>query len=672
MFLPVRASRPWGRRLLLPMLCLGPVHAWAEEPAPVALNKDSKEAEIVVSGSRPHPTRAGDPTVAAYIVRREDLETPGRGLADALRQAPGIQVTQLGGLGSPATARLRGATSAQTPVYFGSVRLNDEVGGVADLGLIPPAFVESVQVYRSHAPKTAAEFGMGGAIFITPRRAADGASLVRFDLGSFGTRSLSLARGLSSTRRATQMFVSLDGAKNDYTFRDTQGTLFVPGDDRTVALQNADSSGWGAWVQHKEEFHGGETELFFGHATREQGAPKLALVPTREARVNYDRTILQLTSRLYLKETKVELLSAMVISKSKVHDPLLELSPFSGQLETPGERFEEALTFEHELSKRWSIHERISASVERFRRYEDIGGELTAVMAAQRLSPRALVGVDFEAVPGLKFSAVGEFKCVSTSPLSACAEPLPAGRVGATWTQRAVEVFASVGRAVRVPTLSELFGFSPVVRGNPALIPEEGITGEVGARYAHARSEGAPLFWLDVSGFARSSENLVLFVRTAQGYLTPQNRSRSRTFGAELSVGVNPPGPASISGQISFIDSRDTSPERTTRNDFLPFISPWTASLVGNVRLLEAPRYPVEWSAGVRAFYQSSRFADPAGLGVIPEQSNLDLETTASLPNKALLLRGTLRNLLDTSRFDVVGFPLPGRSVFFSLETQFK
>lgn len=668
MFVRFRPQRlAWTRGLPLLSVLAGPTAAQEREAAKEA----DREQEVVVSGELASPTRTKEPSVAAYRLDRESLEAPGRPLGDALREVPGMQVTQLGGFGAPTTFRLRGASAAQTPVYFGAVKLNDEVGGVADLGLVPPEFVESVEVYRSNAPRTAAELGIGGAVYLVPRRSPPNAALVRGELGSFGTRALSVSTGYSTKERSSSVFVNVDGAENDYSFHDSRGTLYEPDDDRETTLENADSHGFGAWFQHRERIGAAELEFFLGHASREQGALKLALVPTREARVTYDRTQAQLTSTIRGDGAKLQLSSALVSSETSVRDPLLELSPFSTELETPGERFEQAALVEHELGRHFTFTERLSASVERFRRYELEGREQVERLSAQRFAARLAGGVDYRPFEALTVNALAELRCVSTTPLEACREALPGGRGGATLTLGPVESFASIARAVRVPTLSELHGFNPFVRGNPSLVPEEAWTGEIGTRAAFGARNKAPLVWVDLSGFLRHSDNLVVFVRTAQGYVTAQNRAESRTLGGELALGVNP-GPFAFTTQVSLLDPRDTSPERTTRNDVLPFLSAATASLSARVRVLETPESPLSWGLGARGFVQSSRFADAAGLAVIPAQGNVDLETDVGLQGEVLTLRATLRNLFDTPRYDLVGFPLPGRSFFVSLESKFR
>lgn len=117
------------------------------------------------------------------------------------------------------------------------------------------------------------------------------------------------------------------------------------------------------------------------------------------------------------------------------------------------------------------------------------------------------------------------------------------------------------------------------------------------------------------------------------------------------------------------LDARDCTPGRFIVNDVLPFQS----------RLVVVPRLSAETrSTGVpglarlrgevRWLYQSSRYADTAGLAVIPAQSALDAELLAATPGDHVTLRVRATNLLDTARYDVVGFPLPGRSAFASLE----
>jgi iron complex outermembrane receptor protein len=101
----------------------------------------------------------------------------------------------------------------------------------------------------------------------------------------------------------------------------------------------------------------------------------------------------------------------------------------------------------------------------------------------------------------------------------------------------------------------------------------------------------------------------------------------------------------------------------------LPFRS--RLVVASGVRATTGPtgvRFAEELALRARHVYQSSRYADLAGLAVIPEQHALDLDASASALEGRAVLRARVVNVFDTARYDVVGFPLPGRSFFASFE----
>jgi iron complex outermembrane receptor protein len=253
-----------------------------------------------------------------------------------------------------------------------------------------------------------------------------------------------------------------------------------------------------------------------------------------------------------------------------------------------------------------------------------------------------------------------------------CGDFAPEGRIGLAYTAGASgsaeggtrlvwEAFLEGGRYRRAPTLGEMFGLAPLVHGNPQLRPEIGTVADLGVRAHSRRAYGA------VVGFVRRADDLVQLVRSPQGFVTPQNVQSARVAGLELQLGASLLSWLSFDGTATLLDARDVSPDRRTVNDFLPFQS----------RLVVAPRLAAErrldgWIGRVRAevrwTYQSSRYADAAGLAVIPEQGSIDADLLAETWGGRCTLRVRLADLLDARRVDVVGYPLPGRSLFASLE----
>ena len=111
----------------------------------------------------------------------------------------------------------------------------------------------------------------------------------------------------------------------------------------------------------------------------------------------------------------------------------------------------------------------------------------------------------------------------------------PTGRLGARLDLgHGVTLLASGGRYVRVPTLGELYGISPVVLGNPALAPETSFSADAGARFSD-KVGGNNLFF-EVFGFSRFASDLVVCYGPGQPHeiVRPYNDRSARVLGLEL------------------------------------------------------------------------------------------------------------------------------------------
>lgn len=590
--------------------------------------------------------------------------------ADALRDVPGVTVVQLGGFGASATLSLRGATSAQTPVYLGGVRINDDVGGTADLAEIPLFMIERVEVYRSHAPLGADQFGIGGAVFFEPKRPRDEARLAGM-VGSAGARSAAVYAGREHDEGGVIAGAELSAADNGYAFQSGNGTAFVSSDDGKLRLSNADVHATSLWLLARETLGEAKIKLLYHHAERELGAPKLALTASRLARVSLRRDLFALTSTVPIERWRggVELTTSGVASETELDDPASELGLSAKRTTTPGTRLEQSVVARQSFGG-LRLSEQLLVSEERLRRLESSGNEASERVNAERLAARAALSFELDLAWPLKAEGTLAWSCVGTavSEVPSCADHAPNGRLGLSARHAGYELYANAGRYQRPPTLTELYGASLLLRGNPHLESELGTTFEAGARYQWLDRARRRIAWVDAAGFARFSEQLVSYVRAAQGYLIPVNSRRSRTLGSELTLGLSPLRFLNAEGSLSLLDPRDTSSDRETKNDILPLSRLTLCGLVSLQGELDR-----EWLSlatfGVRVWHQSSRYVDPAGLGVIPEQTSFDLEASATTL-RALTARARIANLFSTRRFDSVGFVLPGRSLFVSVEAK--
>jgi len=224
---------------------------------------------------------------------------------------------------------------------------------------------------------------------------------------------------------------------------------------------------------------------------------------------------------------------------------------------------------------------------------------------------------------------------------------------------------------VRVPTLGELYGISPLVRGNDALVPETAVAYDLGLRAWGPGERSKDLSaYLDAFVFRRNSEDLIAYQRTSFRQIRPYNVGRARVQGAEIAAGARWLDVLRAETAVTLLDPRDTTPTRTLSNDILPYHSRLALSGLLQVYTRDA------WQGvglgylalGLRVSHRSSRYQSPAGLGQIPNNSRLDLQSVAKVLKNRLALRAWVSNLLDSPQLDMVGLPLPGRSFYGSAE----
>jgi iron complex outermembrane receptor protein len=633
--------------------------------------------EVRVRGVRRPRVRAPkDTTVAGSVVSREELSSPGLRVGEILRAQVGVQVNETGGPGAPATASIRGATAAQLPVYLAGVCLNDDVGGAADLSRIPLWLIDRVEIYRGNAPFEADRLGMGGAIFFEPRwpgangaPASAGAGAM---LGSFGARGTWGYASVGGPDGAVLAGVSAEATRNDYPYVDDHGTLLVPTGSTVERMSNAQVETYDAWVLGRARMGEGRAVDAFANVTsRDQGVPTLSLVPSREASATFDRGIGGARAVVALDSTGVASLEARS-SVSVVHavynDPLYELFLQTRRLTLDGARVEEHLGLDVAATDTLTVRGAVDASSETLARDD----EDTPSLRARRLASRAALTARQWFGDAFSVQALAAAQCdgISTTTISTCNLFAPTGRLGASWTDVAWEAYANVGRYVRTPTLGELYGVSVLVHGNPSLLQESGVSADGGLRWTGRPTGESRPPWAIVGVFSRWTTDLVSYVRSAEG-VVPINVGSARFAGVEAQLGAGFLRWLQADVAATFLDPRDTTPARLVVNDILPFQS----------RLVLVPRLAAEWRelhahvgpfrrlrAEVRWVYQASRYADTAGLAVIPAQNSLDAELLARTSDEHFTLRVRASDLLDTPRFDVVGFPLPGRSAFASLE----
>jgi vitamin B12 transporter len=635
------------------------------------LAADEEGEEVLVRGALVTPA-SREPSVASTVIKAKRLRAPGLRTADLLRSQPGLQVAESGGAGSLATAGVRGASSAQTPVYVGGIRINDDVAGTADLSLVPLWLMRRVEIYRGNAPVQADRAGIGGAIFFDPERPSNLRPTAGGMLGSFGARSGWAYTGIGDDRSAAAVGVKHEAVGNDYEYVSDRGTRFEPGNARRLRRSNADVRTTDVWVLGTTKLGArGRLDLLFNGVARTHGLPGLAVLPTEQANAAQQRELAaaSLTVPCADERCTVTATTATLFGHVLTNDPLGELGLGSRRLETTAARVDESIIVRVGLSPRVMVTSVVRAAVEHLA----IDSATAALLRAQRFTTTGAALVEWSVSDFATVRALTHVSCDATrsdtSPdatgASACGVVTPSARAGVEVGSRAVKLLMNVARYGRVPTLGERYGVSASVRGSEALRPEAAVGGDIGVRF-HASVLDAEVF-----AFARRAEDLIAYVRSAPGYIVPYNVGRAELRGGEAYGMFSPWRFLEVDAAATLLDARDESPGRSTVNEILPFrsrliLAPRIALKAPGWRLMRLGRSLIAASY----VYQSNRYADAAGLVVIPEQGNMDLEAMTETASGHVRARVRVANVLDQPRFDLVGFPLPGRAVYAAMEVQ--
>lgn len=637
--------------------------------------------DITVSGQAPLlPSSGRAPTAASTVVLGERLHSAGASSADILQSVVGVQVRRTGTASAPATATIRGSDSWQTPIYLAGIRINDDVSGVADLSTVPLWMVQRVEVFRGNAPFTAERIGLSGAVFFSPRVPTETRVGASAGIGSYGAHEGWLMgetgkRGEASALVGVRHFRAL----NDYGFWNDHGRRFDRADTYERRI-NADVTDDEAWSIARIPTRLGQATLFMNAFDREQGVSGVATTQARSARAHQRRLLsgLATTSECRLSTScSFETRTSIALENTNLSDPLWELRSLrSQQLHNAGQRLAQSATLALEPLTPWQLGIN--------------GGYIEEALQLDRMGNTPRRGRRFEANFGLDSRvqvseawlvyAMAQARCIDTRgdwvrfdawtrhDERSCGG-LPEARVGSSYAlSDSLSLLSNLSRTVRLPTLGELYGTGPSVDGNPALTTEHSLNLDVGVRGQWSLGPGS--IALDAFGFSRWSSDLVRYQRTSLNAFSPYNVGRARITGLESALATRWFGHWESETSLTLMDPKETTPSGrdTTPNDVLPlssrmvlsqwlgFFSAWSA--IGAQRV----------GVGARYFYTSSRYADPAGLVVLPEQSLWDAEFSVHWAKPELIARLAVDNLLDRRAQDLIGMPLPGRSFSAALE----
>ena len=568
-------------------------------------------------------------------------------LADALRDAPGVDVQRSGSTGKLTDVRLRGADPRHTLVLYDGIPLNGPWLGIFDFGDFMGSGGNQVEIFGGPASSLYGSGAVGGVIQIrsAPERESATRSLFA-DYGEHATLREGITwdaplgtshAGLSLTRLTSEGQVDRDGYHGlngqlhlgipiggdrlRVSALATQGTKELPFDflfdaadttlgpfgslreirdpnneerDRVLAGSVAYERPLGARLALESEISG-----FAGQISNQNP-------PNPPSTTDYQRTHLDNTRGIASLRGKIDLPNgaAAVVGAEYREESVDRLDDsnsggFGGVTEVNENVHSRALYAQSHLE--WRERAMLDAGI--------------------RLEDHSL------------FGSYG----------------VPRVSVGLMVPRSGVKFRGGYGRAFTAPTLTDLFypGY-----GSPTLKPERSRTWEAGA-------DGS---WLEGRVTARATWYTTRFrdLITSNSFFVADNIGRARIEGEEYSVRVRPRAKIWVEGRAAHLSS-----ENLITGAQLPKRPEWRAG--GSLGA-----GPYRGVTALADFWWSASMLDPFVFvdadgrvlaGDTPERASLDLGLNASLTRWIPAdLRLRVDNALDRRYSDVKGFPALGRS----------
>ena len=584
--------------------------AYSQTPPPAnASNSEPLKQTVIVTGTwEPVALEESDRSVSELPVQTNVPLLPS--LVDLLSQDPSIYVQARGPAGVQADISIRGASFQQTLFLLNGIRTNDEQSAHYNSDFaIPLDAIDHVEVLHGSGSTLYGSDSAGGVVNILTRSSADADPLVlrlRSGFGSFGTNEesgfLSFGIGPLSQR---------------FSFERELSTGFM--DDREYRNLSLSSDSW-------LKSHLGLTRIFLGMDDRPFGADQFY-----GSFNSWERT------KTWIATVSESLGERTSLSFGyRRHSDLFVLLRDNPSFYT-----------NRHIDEGWDGAIRRQDAVSRWA-HLSYGTEITADsvtsnnLGIHSRTQGAIYGaLDARAVRRASFS------------VGAREEFYPGGNIfvpnvsGGYWLASTLKLRASISRAFRLPSYTELYYSDPADRGNPNLRPERALNYEAGIDWHPGKH------WrLSSTFFDRDEHDGIDYVRaSASDIWQATNFDQLNFIGAEADLSLVLPASQTLSAGYTVIHGAESALQGLQSK--YVFNYPTQQAIITWQRLA-ARGWLARVRAGVTDQYQRSAY--------------FLLDASASWSRGRFRPYARLTNITDASYQPVLGVAMPGRAALGGLE----
>ena len=599
-------------------------------------------------------------------------------LVQVLDAATSINIRRYGGLGSLSTVSIRGSTSEQVQIFLDGISLNSANGGGVDIGRLPLAGVEQIEIHRGNVPSKFGGNSIGGVVHMRTR-GLDRPRHMRFNAssGSFNTQRL----GLSHSGRIGQWnYLSLanySASDNTFRFWDDNGTEYNTQDDEWATRRNSDFSAlrllnkMGRMVSNNHlQVH---STLDWSH----KGIPGLGNNQSLYTRFDTWRHMIEANFYGMRAGGHTFRLKSYYTEQRNTYKDLL------GEVGT-------GIQHQNDTTQRYGMRGEFGALMPL-----DILGNVFANVFQERFTPHdrlrpsrvvytnrrssATLGIQaekslFRERIAAHIGGQGEWQknqflipgplAFSPDVIHRNSDVLWGIRMGiSAHLGKRFKLQAHRGIYRRAPSFFELFGDRGAVIGNPNLQSETGNNNDIGLVYRNLDTRPARISLFELTYYHNRVNDLIRFIHNSQQVSKPYNIGQALLRGIETRWQAQVLPLINLNGNYTYQMAENRAPFSFERGNDLP----------------NAPRHRLSnsleikqssWQCWFEYQRESQHYLDRANLRPVTQRTlyNGGLRR-ALIPSTALTVE--VHNITDNQVADLWGYPLPGRSYSMTLDHAF-
>ncbi len=584
------------------------------------------------------------------VITRDTLETGNAGsLVDAFRSVPGLDITENGGPGGTASARIRGANTGQTLVTIDGIRVNDPTAASSDFdfSMFAPGALERIEVLKGPQSALYGSDAMGGVINLITRKARGPAETnLRSEVGSYGTASIN---GSLSGTSGPWSYSFVGGGQHSNGFS-RYGYRIPAIESRFPNLERDgfDRLGGSARIGHD---NGEGVRLESGViSTFTRTAYDAASGAFPDTPSNSTKLLTQVWGRISVDTLDDRLTHSLTLSDTRVERSFNDISYRTNTLpqnttSTISDYYGDSLNAEYQGTLRM---ERFGTLVFGGKtQFETAETTLTKLLPVAVASVPQLIGKqDTRSAFALWSVPIGERLNITMSGrIDDVVDTASFGtwRATAAYTiaETGTKLRASAGTGAKAPTLYQLY--APTY-GNTALQAEQSFGFDAGIDQSLFNGRVT----LSLTGFGNTFSNMIEYNAAAMRYF---NVSRAKTEGVELASSINIiPGQVQLNTAYTWMQAQDLNTGLTLarRPEHL-------------ARFALAITPTAQWLIEPRLLYVSKRFNTANELNPLGSYVRLDLHSEYKIDDTwKVFARG--ENLTDVRYQEALNYGTTGRA----------